>query len=74
MSNFQIIQVNAENPTGKILEPRDLKALLIALNSTDNTLGKYPIGNKELCTKVKLLESQGAIRFDTLKNKWGKVK
>lgn len=51
---------------------RELKELLIVLNSTDNFMGRYPIGNKELTLKVRELESSGVIKYDVHTKKWYK--
>lgn len=40
-----------------------IQAIINALNSTGNQLGKYPIGNKELTETVKTLEEKGLIYF-----------
>jgi DNA-binding HxlR family transcriptional regulator len=48
---------------------KEIKALLTAVNSTDNFF-KYPIGNKDLTEKLKKLESDGIIKFDSLTNRW----
>lgn len=52
---------------------KEIKALLIAVNSTEN-LFKYPIGNIELTVKLKLYETSGHIKFNPINNKWEKTK
>jgi hypothetical protein len=56
----------------KRITKKDLKALVTALNSTRPIVlaDKYPYGNLELTTKVKTLEAQGLIQFDTLFLTW----
>lgn len=49
---------------------KEIKQILIVLNSIGNTLGKYPIGNKILTEKTKNLESKGMIKFDNINNLW----
>jgi hypothetical protein len=53
---------------------KDIKALVIAMNSSASDLFKYPIGNAELCEKLKALEALGRIRHDRHYNKWLFVK
>lgn len=43
--------------------------ILVVLNSTSNG-GSYPIGNKELTEKVKKLEEEGKLHYDSLADKW----
>ena len=52
------------------MNKRDLQDLITVLNMTDNFTGKYPIGNKELTLKVRELESNGLIWYDTLYKIW----
>lgn len=54
------------------MKPKELKALLIALNSTNDMGFKYPIGNVELTVKVKQLESDGVIEYDEFYKRWRK--
>jgi len=54
----------------KVEAKDDVKAILVALNSTGSMGGKYPIGNKELTVKVKALEAAGKIKYDSMKDKW----
>ena len=51
----------------------EIKNLILVLNSSNN-LFKYPIGNRTLTDKIKLLESQNKIIFDDKINKWNEVK
>ena len=51
---------------------KDVKAILIALNSTNDMGFKYPIGNKELTIKVRELESNGIIIYNPVKMQWFK--
>ncbi len=53
---------------------RDLQGLLIGLNACTNMGFKYPIGNKELCIKVRQLESDGVIQYNALYQKWSQKK
>lgn len=50
----------------------EVKAILIALNSTNDMGFKYPIGNKELTIKVRELESNGIIIYNPVKMQWFK--
>jgi hypothetical protein len=52
-------------------EKRQLKDLIITLNSYNDLGFKYPIGNKELCEMVKEFESIGYIKYDDKNSKWG---
>lgn len=53
------------------MKTKDIKALLIAVNSANNFVGeKYPIGNKELTLKLKTLEHERKIVFDVYNSKW----
>lgn len=54
------------------MNDKQLKDILLALNSTDPMGFKYPIGNKELTIKVRELESQGVLWYDALNSKWVK--
>jgi hypothetical protein len=56
------------NPTS----PREVKDMLIVLNSQGNSFEKYPFGNKELTLKVKDLEAKGLIEFDKYVGRWVK--
>jgi len=56
------------NPTS----PREVKDILIVLNSQGNSFEKYPFGNKELTSKVKDLEAKGLIEFDKYVGRWNK--
>jgi len=51
---------------------KEIKSILLALNSTGPCMFKYPIGNQELTAKVKELEQQGKIKFNSLYSKWVK--
>ena len=52
------------------MKTKDIKDLLIILNSNNNTMGRYPIGNKELTIKTRQLESDGKIWFDAVYKVW----
>lgn len=52
------------------MKTKDIKDLLIVLNSSSNNMGKYPIGNKELTIKTRQLESDGKIWFDAVYSVW----
>lgn len=54
------------------MKDKDLKSLLVALNSSNDLGFKYPIGNKELTIKVRELESEGKIKYDVHTRKWHK--
>jgi hypothetical protein len=54
------------------MSDKKLKDILLALNSTGSMGFKYPIGNKELTTQVRELESQGVLWYDALYSKWVK--
>ena len=50
---------------------KDVKELLVVLNSHSNNLGfRYPIGNKELTIKVRELESNGKIYYCVHSSTW----
>ena len=49
---------------------KEVKDILVALNSTSSMGDKYPFGNKELTTKVKDMESKGLISYDDKFRKW----
>jgi len=53
-----------KNPT-----PKEIRALLVAVNSTENFF-KYPIGNKELTEKLKTMEDMSLIKFNSFSSKW----
>jgi hypothetical protein len=53
------------------MTPKQINELIIAVNACGN-LFKYPIGNKELTEKLKTLEAQGKIQFNTFTNTWEK--
>lgn len=53
-------------------EKKQIKDLVIALNSTNDLGFKYPIGNLELTKKVKEFESIGYIYYNDKTNKWSK--
>ena len=64
-----------EGPKGgkhSLFERLDIDSILIALNSTNDLGFKYPIGNKELCIKVRQLESDGIIQYSPVFSKWVK--
>ena len=46
---------------------KEIKDLVIILNSSNNLGFKYPFGNRELCLKVKEFESIGYIYYDGFK-------
>lgn len=48
---------------------REISDLVRAVNSL-HYIFKYPYGNKALVLQLRALESQKAIRFDDLSNKW----
>lgn len=57
------------------MKPKDIKDILIALNSTTGSMReKYPFGNKELTEKVKTLETQGLIAYNVFEGFWYKTK
>lgn len=53
---------------------KEIRNILIALNSSNNFGEKYPFGNKELTEKVKSLELEGKISYDKLNCNWKKGK
>jgi len=50
----------------------EVSDLLIVLNSTNDLGFKYPIGNKELTSKIKTLEAAGKIHYDEHFKRWKK--
>lgn len=53
------------------MKRKEIKDLLIAVNSTGNFVGeKYPIGNRELTKKLQDLEHQRKIKFDVYMSRW----
>lgn len=54
------------------MKDKELKNLLTVLNSSNDMGFKYPIGNKALTIKVRELESNGVIIWDTIYSKWCK--
>ena len=54
---------------------KDIKNILIAVNSTNNFVGeKYPIGNRELTAILKDLEHMRKIQFDVYFSRWELMK
>lgn len=53
-----------------IKEKKQIKDLVIVLNSSNDLGFKYPIGNKELTAMVKEFESIGYIKYNDKTNKW----
>jgi len=49
---------------------KEIKDLVLALNSSNNMIDKYPFGNKELTEKVKEFESIGYIFYNDKTCKW----
>lgn len=66
--------IQAEAEVSEAAAPKDLKDILIALNSTDNLGDKYPFGNKELTEKVKQYEAAGYMSYNDKTRKWSKGK
>lgn len=56
----------------KVYKNKDILNILIVLNSSDNLMGKYPIGNKELTNEVKYLEENNKIKYDIINRRWTK--
>ncbi len=52
------------------MNKNEIKKILQALNSSNDLGFKYPIGNKELTNKVRILESQGLIRYQAHLGQW----
>jgi hypothetical protein len=55
------------------MNKKDAKSLVIALNATGPSMFKYPIGNKELCERVKQAESMGLIKYNALTSLWASI-
>lgn len=59
-------------------QTKEIREVLMVLNAADDMGFKYPIGNKELCERVKGLEATGKIGYirNGLNGRWvkGKVK
>jgi antirestriction protein len=55
-------------------EAKDIKDLLMAMNSSGGMGFKYPIGNKELTEKLKKYEEAGKIHYNKHYDKWEKGK
>lgn len=47
---------------------KEIESILLANNS--NAFSKYPIGNKELVERMKVLEDKGKIHYDAMNNRW----
>ena len=52
-----------------ISRTEEVKRLLLGVNAQDN-LFKYPVGNRELTERLKMLEEKERIRFNNKTNKW----
>lgn len=52
---------------------KEIPQILLALNSSQPVVDKYPFGNRELFEKVKLLETCGLIAYDKINQKWVKL-
>ena len=52
------------------MSKKELKSLVIALNATGPNMFKYPIGNRELCERVKNAESMGLIKYNAFTSLW----
>lgn len=55
------------------MKPKDIKAILIVMNSDKDALFKYPIGNKELTETVRELEQSGKIKYNQYMRIWSKT-
>lgn len=55
------------------MKPRnEVRNILLVVNSSSNDFGKYPIGNKDLTNKLKMLEILKEIKFNCVTNRWEK--
>ena len=68
-----IVLVGLLTNKGKTMK-RKIFDLLVILNSTIGTLGKYPLGNKGLTETTKIYESKGYIRYNEYTGMWESCK